>query len=287
MTTYRSKFALFFAALVGLTALAGSGMAQDGEADAAAEADKPKDQATVRETEGGEGAGNILLDYRGKLQDSQGTPVSGVFHFQYNIYTDSNAAEPIWSERQYVSVIDGTYKVPLGSRTTLKRETISGLRWIGIELVGEGEIVRDRLKVDSAKQGGGESEKISQKTKKLLKKAAQGDKIAFADVAERAVKADQADVAKEARKIGSLSADEVERLSNLALERLGEHIADPNAHGAVGRTLGKQPRIMDQIGGKGGGSYRSECPPGYVVTGIKGGSGAVVDSIAIICRRLQ
>jgi hypothetical protein len=228
----------------------------------------------------------ILVDYTGRLEDQSGSAISGIFHFSFNLYSDSKSAEPLWSETRYVSVVDGSYTVPLGKTTELQREHISGPRWIGVELVGEGEILRDKLSIQSGAAGGDDTSDraLSEKTKRWLNEAAENSDMTFAEVAKRAVFADRADSAE---KVGSLSAEEIERLSNLAMERLGEHIADPDAHGATGRSLGDQTRVMKQVGGSGGSAYRSECPPGFVVTGIKGGSGDMLDSIAIICRRLQ
>jgi hypothetical protein len=228
----------------------------------------------------------ILVDYTGRLEDQSGAAISGIFHFSFNLYSDSKSAEPLWSETRYVSVVDGSYTVPLGKTTELQREHISGPRWIGVELVGEGEILRDKLTIQSGTAGGDDTSDraLSEKTKRWLNEAAENSDMTFAEVAKRAVFADRADSAE---KVGSLSAEEIERLSNLAMERLGEHIADPDAHGATGRSLGDQTRVMKQVGGSGGSAYRSECPPGFVVTGIKGGSGDMLDSIAIICRRLQ
>lgn len=236
----------------------------------------------------------ILVDYRGKLQNSKGKPISGIFHLQFNIYGAEKASNAKWSERQYVAVADGSYKVPLGRNADLTRAALQGSPWIGIELVGEGEILRDRLQITSdqvaAKDGDDAAAPAppdDSKTKKLVKKARNTDKMAFADVAERAVTADKAKRAVSAEKVGSMSAEEIERLSNLAMERLGEHIADPQAHDASGGNIGDKRRVLDSIGGPGGSSYETMCPPGYVVTGIQGGAGRVVDSLALICQPLK
>ncbi len=236
----------------------------------------------------------VMVDYRGKLQNADGEPISGVFNLEFNIYQSENSAEPDWSERQYVAVADGTYKVPLGRKADLRRQELDKTSWIGIELVGEGEILRDRLTLRKSGVADGSSnpdamppEPDSSKTRDLLEKARNTDKMAFADVAERAVTADTAKQAETAKQIGSMDADEVERLSNLALERLGEHIADPNAHNASGGGLQDKRRVMESVGGSGGVQYERECPPGYVVTGIEGGAGRVVDSISLICQPLK
>lgn len=235
---------------------------------------------------------NVLVDYNGKLQDADGNAISGVFHLEFNLYTDANAEEASWSERQYIGVVDGSYKVPLGRTSDLPKSQIEGPRWIGVELVGEGEILRDRLKISASQvDAKGESESDfdvdTSKTRELIKEAQSKDNMAFADIAQRSVEADKAKVAERAKKVGSMNAEEVERLSNLALERLGEHVADPDAHGASTQKLGDRRRVMDSVGGPGGSRYEEECPPGWVVTGISGGAGRVLDSITIICKPLK
>ena len=241
-----------------------------------------------------DGSAGVVVDYRGELQDADGNPISGVFHLAFKLYGDSNASQSAWSTNQYVAIDEGTYKVPLGRRAKLPRSTIEGPVWIGVELVGEGEILRDRFRIQqsqvAARQPAGESagELVdTTKTRDMIKKARNTDQMAFADVSERSVTADKAEVAEKALKVGSMSANEIERLSNLALERPGEHIADPNAHQASGGGIGDKRRVMDSVGGPGGRSYDRQCPPGYVVTGIRGGAGRVVDSIAIICQPLR
>jgi hypothetical protein len=271
---------LFVAVLiVTCSAAAGTALADD---------DKAGDSGDTSEPE------PVMIDYQGKLQNADGKPISGVFNLEFNIYESENSAEPDWSERQYVAVADGSYKVPLGRKTDLRRQELDATPWIGIELVGEGEILRDRLtlrKSGVADTGSNPdampSGPDSSKTRDLLEKARNTDKMAFADVAERAVTADTAKQAETAEKLGSMNADEVERLSNLALERLGEHIADPNAHDASGGGLQDKRRVMESVGGSGGVQYERECPPGYVVTGINGGAGRVVDSISLICQPLK
>lgn len=235
---------------------------------------------------------NVLVDYNGTLQDADGNAISGVFHLEFNLYGDANAEKASWTERQFIGVVDGTYKVPLGRTSDLPKSQIEGPQWIGVELVGEGEILRDRLKVSASQvdaKGGGESDfdVDTSKTRKLIKEAQSKDNMAFADIAQRSVEADKAKVAERAQKVGSMSAEEVERLSNLALERLGEHVADPDAHGASTQKLGDRRRVMDSVGGPGGSRYEEECPPGWVVTGISGGAGRVLDSITIICKPLK
>jgi hypothetical protein len=237
----------------------------------------------------------MVVDYTGKLQDEKAKPVSGVFHLDFKLYDGEQTANPTWSERKYVAVVDGSYTVPLGSGSTLQRSAIPENAWIGVDLVGEGQLIRDRFQIDrpqadtsSSGQPGASAMKVSDETRKLLEDARSNKQIAFADVAERAVSADHAEVAERANKIGELTASDLEKKSQVALDRLGEHIVDPDAHDATGGLrLDDKRAVQKRVGGSGGGSYQVNCPPGQVVTGIKGGAGRLVDSIRLICQKLR
>ncbi len=235
----------------------------------------------------------IELDYNGKLQDEKGQPVSGVFNLEFKLYDGQHAAKSTWHERHFVAVVDGKYTVPLGARQKLYRRAVPQNAWIGVELVGEGEILRDRFQVESASDKSGDSKSadkftMSAETRKLLEDARKGKRIAFADVAERAVTADHANSAKRADMVGDMTAEQINKKVQLALDRLGEHIADPNAHAATGGIrLGKDRRVGRGIGGDGGSPYEVDCPPGYVVTGIKGRAGNMVDNVTVVCHKLR
>jgi hypothetical protein len=221
--------------------------------------------------------------------------VSGVFHLEFKLYGAEKAANASWSERQYVAVVDGAYTVPLGSRSTLVRSTIPENAWIGVDLVGEGQLIRDRFDVGKPQADApadGQATKggmhVSDETRKLLEDARNNKKVTFADVAERAVTADNAEVANRANMVGDLTAAQLEKKAEVALDRLGDHIADPNAHDATGGLgLDNQRSVQQRVGGSGGKSYQVNCPPGHVVTGVKGGAGRLVDSFRLICQKLR
>jgi hypothetical protein len=245
-------------------------------------------------------ASELVVDYNGRLQDGRGRPISGVFNLAFKLYDGRHAAEAAWQERHFVAVVDGDYIVALGSKAPLTQSTLPDDAWIGVELVGEGELLRDRFRMGEASagsagsgatSGAGNSElqwAMSDKTRALLEAAKTGERITFADVAERAVTADKANFAKSAATLGEMSAEELEKATQIALDRLGAHIADPDAHAATGGLLlGNDHAVQRRVGGSGGDPYQVNCPPGYVVTGIKGGAGRMLDSISIICTQLR
>lgn len=221
------------------------------------------DARTLSSTEG------VVVIYRGTLQNEAGDPISGVFPLTFKLYRGSMSAEPMWSETHFVAAVDGRYQVPLGHRTALGEHLLRGERWVGIELDSETEILRDRITIDGLDDGDDDGQP--------------GDRVSHADVAERSIMAD------DALALDGMSAEDIEDMANLPMRRLGEHIADPDAHDAVsGPKIGSPSRAADeQAGGSGGSPYDIRCPDGHVVTGITGGAGRLVDSVTIVCSPLE
>lgn len=234
---------------------------------------------------------DIIVDYAGRIQDGAGKPISGVFQLRFEILASEDARSAKWAETRFVSVVDGAYRVNLGQRRKLRSHQIPSSPWISVVLVGEAELVRDELLLDGdAAPAAGPPDQltISSETQELLKRAAEGESVTFADVAQRAVIADSAQRASDADSLGGLTAEQIKELANLALERLGDHIADPSAHEAAGGLrLGSQRQVTDSAGGEGGDTYELNCPSGYVVTGIRGGAGRLIDSVSVICQPLR
>lgn len=218
----------------------------------------------------------VSVIYQGVLQREGGDPVGGVLPLTFKLYRSSMSAEPLWSEDHYVSVVDGVYQVALGSDSPLPEHLLMGERWLGVELQGEDEILRDQITIDHPE--GHHYEELEP-----------GEHLSRADVADMAVEAERARVAETAESVGGMTADELEEQSGLAIQRLNEHIADPDAHSvAAGPTVGATRRSAgDEAGGAGGSSYEILCPEGYVATGIRGGAGRVVDSITLLCSPLE
>lgn len=239
-------------------------------------ADEEASERSSERSEASHSLDHISVVYRGTLQDEEGGPVSGVFPLTFKLYRGSMSANPIWEETHFVSVVDGRYQVPLGHRAPLGEHLLQGERWMGVELTGEAELLRDRVTVEHPDGEDGE-----------LRSA--GQQVSFADVAERAIEADRARTADNAMALDGMTAQEIEDLSNLALRRLGEHIADPEAHsGRSGASLGSRGRAANEsAGGRGGTPYDIRCPEGHVVTGIQGSAGRVVDNVTVICTPLE
>lgn len=229
----------------------------------------------------------IKISYSGQIQDGNGNPISGVFPLMFKLYKHQLATDSIWQEEHYVAVVDGRYSLDLGTIDALLPEQLEGNRWMGVEFAGEGEILRDRLivsLVDPSSSGG--NRLIGSAS---AAPASPNRSTSFAEISERANFAEHAAVADRAEKIGDLDEEAIEKLSNLALERLGEHLTDPDAHkgGKRGGVSTERQVMQPLIGGRGGEAYKVDCPPGFVVTGIEGRAGRVVDSLHIVCSPIQ
>ena len=222
-------------------------------------------------------ADSVVVIYRGVLESDRGQPVSGVFPLSFRLYRGSMSADPLWQEQHFVSVVDGRYQVELGRQAALREHLLHGQRWIGIHLGDETEILRDELSISRPGEDGD------------VESPSASGRLSYADVAERATEAERARVADNALALDGMTAEEIEAMAEVALTRLGEHIADPNAHQAVaGPRIGRTRRVMDEsAGGSGGSPYDIRCPENHVVTGISGNAGRVVDRVTVICSPLN
>ncbi len=60
-----------------------------------------------------------MINYQGKLTDSDSYPLDGTYQVQFHIYDAATGGSELWSETQSVTVTDGIYNVQLGSVTPL------------------------------------------------------------------------------------------------------------------------------------------------------------------------
>jgi hypothetical protein len=70
-------------------------------------------------------------------------------------------------------------------------------------------------------------------------------------------------------------ADDATRLGGLTLEQLKRKLGGGSG-GSI--SIGEQPWMSQSKG---------LCPEGYVMTGVRGGSGMYVDRVGIICSKLK
>jgi hypothetical protein len=261
--------------------------------------------ASTTDTSANESAGEneTLIEFEGQLQTGDNTPVSGLFPLTFRLHDGPRSKKATWQTTKFVAVDNGSYQVTFGNGKSLTKEVLRADTWISVRLGDGPEILRDRLVLKgNAKQSestaaasGSRRQKPSPtriqpttETEKLLEQAQDSKEITFANIADRALKADHAETAETAKSVGDLTAEDIKKKSEVALDKLGEHITDPQAHSAAGGiNLGDQKEVLKQVGGSGGKDFELSCPPNHVVTGIKGGYGNLIDRLTVICTPLK
>jgi len=89
-----------------------------------------------------------LINYQGKLVDSDGTPITGTKNITFKIYNVSSGGTPLWQETQSVTADRGLFNVLLGSNTTLSLP-FDVPYYLGIQVAGDTEM-SPRAKIGAA-----------------------------------------------------------------------------------------------------------------------------------------
>ncbi len=213
--------------------------------------------------------------YEGQLQGPDRKPVGGIYPLTFSFFRSARGGRPLWSESHFVAVDDGRYVVQLGKKRPIRATVNLDRVYIGVALTGGDEIVREPLRPapeppPQAAAPPRPAAPSAAAAAAVATKTADGRLVV--DYAETAGEAYEAHHAKVADKLGSLTADEVEE----KLKRTGGRV-----------TLGKKKHFTASAGGDGGTHYELLCPPGYVVTGVRGGGGIYLDSIKLVCQPLE
>ncbi|MEZ4265259.1 MAG: hypothetical protein R3F39_02685 [Myxococcota bacterium] len=236
----------WFAAFTGALVLTASAMwAGGGVADAA------------------EATGTVV--YEGKLQDAKRNPVGGVFPLTFSLHQGPKGGKSLWTESHFVAVDSGRYVTRLGEKRPIPPNVDIAQIYLAVSITGGDEIVRERLDPSARTEP-----EAAHPPSRGDSGGAGGRKVV--DYAETAGLAYEAEHAKLADRIGSLSAADIE-------EKLKQ--------GGGRASLGSKTRFTARAGGEGGVAYEVKCPKGYVVTGMRGGSGLYLDSAQLICSPLE
>lgn len=211
----------------------------------------------------------MRVAFRGELVDEESRPISGVFPLTFKLYRSATSEAPVWEERQYVAVFDGMYEVHLGRTEGIP----SG--WQGEERVLEVAI---------------EDVVVGSQTLMLhrwVPHDQRGPTIRYERLVELAgtgVAADEAQFARDCRTLEGQPVAAVDHYGELRseLDELRERL-----NGPAGNRIGTETVVLSRIGGEGGIEYEYNCPPGFVMTGARGGAGQVIDGFRIICTQLQ
>jgi hypothetical protein len=222
-------------------------------------------------------AARRIIEYEGKLLDERGAPIGGVFPLTFAFYNRSRGGSAIWSERHFVAVDAGTYTVELGRQSTIPRSVNLDRLFVGVRITGGPELVREQFIA-----AGATPEQIVRQQRPSDNNPRQpgGSTVEFANKAGMAHLAETADVA---RRLEDTNGGRTLSFEDLKREFGGQRGGDSNITVGLGDNAFNSPTA----GGEGGTPYTLLCPEGYVVTGVRGGSGLYIDRVGIVCSPLE
>lgn len=209
--------------------------------------------------------------YTGELADDDLKPISGLFKITFQLFPDANAPKEVWSETLYVTIIEGRYDVTLGRVVP-----------IGANLDG-----RQLFLTTVFNEEPGERIPYAVSSADVRNDSASGPVFrgkSFADVADRALVASRAATADNCSTLGGKTAEEIDQSKELnkRVSELREALREKSSI-----KLGTQQQVLERVGGAGGNPYQRQCPPGFVVTGFRGGQGQFLDSIEVVCNAIE
>jgi hypothetical protein len=210
--------------------------------------------------------------YRGEMVDPDGVPLSGTFPLTFTLFDSPDGQTPLWTETRFVTVFNGGYELHLGRATPMAPTLAGQSLTIAITLGSLGEITRAPYTP------------VAWAPPVDPLDTANVERITFADLAGRAIRADRAQFARDCRTLGGRDVTQIDRSADM-MGRI-EDVRDELREGA-GAQVGEDRQYVDRFGGPNGNRYEHNCPPGYVITGARGGAGNVVDGIQFVCSQIQ
>jgi hypothetical protein len=206
--------------------------------------------------------------YEGLLEDGKQKPIGGVFALSFSFHKRPKGGKSLWTESHFVAVDHGRYVVELGAARPIPGHLKLEELFLGVSLTGGAEIIRERLAPSAVQEDGAQASAPLA----IPADSRSGSRGSVVDYAETAGMAYQAEHAKVADRLGSLTEDEL-------YERL---------KGTTGKArVASHKRFTALAGGDGGVPYELKCPKGHVVTGVRGGEGIYLDSVQLICSALE
>lgn len=193
------------------------------------------------------------LVYTGALSDEKGGPVGGIYWFRFALHRSRSEAKMLWSEEMYVAVDRGTYQVELGKERPIPQALeLTGL-FLSAHVDGV-EVQREQV-ADHMVSGG------------PPKVAEPGDAFAGCELCRKAVVAERA--------------EECERLGGMSVKQLSEQVAKKQVR------VGTSAHFTSSVGAGEGADFRLSCPPGFVVTGVKGKATDSIGNLQLVCSPLE
>jgi hypothetical protein len=191
------------------------------------------------------------LVFTGQLSDEKGAPVAGIFWFRFALHRGRSDKKMLWSEELYVAVDKGSYRLELGRERPLP-QTLD-LTSLFLSAAVDGVEVQ-RVSIDASMVAG----------------------TVPAGEPGAAAAAGGCDSCKSAER-----AADSERLAGMSPAQLMETLGRKQVE------LGATSHFTSPVGSGDGTPFRLTCPPGYVVTGIKGKADDRISNLQLVCSPLE
>lgn len=192
------------------------------------------------------------LVFTGALNDSAGKPIGGVFSLRFGLHQRIDDPKLIWSEDLYVAVEKGSYQVELGKERPIPQTLPLATLFLSVQVDG---VEVQRVPVAENMISGVAKEQASAAASSPAGQCGQ------CQIATKAVDSD---------KLGGMTFAQL--LETLAKRQI---------------ALGTSLHMTDSVGKKEGEVFFLTCPPGYVVTGIKGSATDSIKSAQLVCSPLE
>ena len=213
--------------------------------------------------------------YGGRVEDAQGRPIGGIYPLTFSFFRTEKGGRAVWTETHFVAIDNGVYAVELGRDKAFPKNLDFDKSFLGVAISGGKEIVREKFSQDPTLLAVTPQVEV-RKPEPSLGAPPQPAKGSYADFAGFA---DEAEKAKTADAIGGMTLAELRTLIKTSA---------PEQKGGGGKVkIGDAKRYTDQVGGTGGRPFALECPPGFIVTGIRGQAAGYVDQLSVICSPLE
>jgi len=208
---------------------------------------------------------SVLVHYSGDLKSQAGGTIGGIFPIKFSLYKSQRSRKASWTETHWVAVDYGRYNVVLGDTNAIPRKLKMDKAFIGVEIVGRGEVLRERLVITG-----------DPVVKPITTKQPQRETPATASKGGRVESAEFAEKAEFAYNSG-----DAQKLSGMSVEELQAEFATPV-------KIGKKIWTSRSAGGVGGDEeFELRCPKGQIAVGIRGMEGKFIDSLKLVCAPIE
>ena len=215
--------------------------------------------------------------YGGRVEDAQGRPIGGIYPLTFSFFRTAKGGRAVSTETHFVAVDNGVYAVELGREKPFPKALDLDKSYLSVAITGGKEIVRDRFTPDPSLQPAPAAPVEVSKPEPTVGAPPQTAKGTYADLAGFAYEAEKA---KNSDAIGGMSVTDIRNLIKTSVPESKQE--------AGGKAkIGEAKRYTEQAGGSGGQPFTLQCPPGFVVTGIRGQAAGYVDQISVICSPLE